>query len=73
MLTHSRLDAGLAQAQAPTPYKDSTSGIEFGTWTPGTGFTFGLALPDDALTKDANEYIGLLVGSCPPPVWKGPS
>lgn len=66
MLTRSRPDAGLAQAQAPTPYTDPATGIEFGTWTPGTGFTFGLALPNDALTTDADEYIGLLVGFRPP-------
>lgn len=54
-------------------YKDEKSGIEFGTWAytadasseddPGFGaYTFGMALPEDALTKDANEYIGILVG-----------
>jgi hypothetical protein len=28
-------------------------------------FTFGMTLPADALTKDATEYIGFLVGSSP--------
>lgn len=45
-------------------YTDSTTGINLKTWTAtdGGAFTFGLALPSDALTKDATEYIGLLVG-----------
>lgn len=48
-------------------YTDQTSGIKFKTWTQGTEateaspFTFGLALPGDALTKNANEYLGILV------------
>ena len=52
-------------------YKDSKSGISFSTWstTPSddpdssaqVDFTWGLALPDGALKKDANEYIGYLV------------
>lgn len=55
-------------------YTDETTGIKFGTWgflpnasdpnsIPATeAFTFGMALPGDALDKDASEYIGLLVG-----------
>ncbi|KAI1418705.1 hypothetical protein F5Y13DRAFT_196459 [Hypoxylon sp. FL1857] len=46
-------------AQEATPYTDPDTGIEFGTWAQG-GQTFGLALPEDALTKDATEYIGIL-------------
>nr|ADT70776.1 cellobiose dehydrogenase [Hypoxylon haematostroma] len=46
-------------AQEPTPYKDPETGIEFGTWVQGDQ-TIGLTLPEDALTKDANEYIGYL-------------
>ncbi|KAI1402017.1 hypothetical protein F4819DRAFT_496243 [Hypoxylon fuscum] len=46
-------------AQAPVPYTDLETGIEFGTWTQ-SGMTYGLALPEDALTKDATEYIGIL-------------
>lgn len=45
-------------------YTDPDTGIEFKTWsTSGNAapFTFGLALPGDALTNDATEYIGLLV------------
>jgi cellobiose dehydrogenase (acceptor) len=46
-------------------YTDAETGIKLKTWTAtdGAPFTFGLALPSDALTKDATEYIGLLVGS----------
>ena len=44
-------------------YSDAETGIKFTTWeaTSGAAFTFGMALPADALTKDATEYIGLLV------------
>jgi cellobiose dehydrogenase (acceptor) len=43
-------------------YTDSETGIALKTWTAtsGSAFTFGMALPADALTKDATEYIGLL-------------
>ncbi|KAL2162456.1 hypothetical protein VTH06DRAFT_7369 [Thermothelomyces fergusii] len=43
-------------------YTHEATGITFKTWTPSDGstFTFGLALPGDALTNDATEYIGLL-------------
>jgi len=43
-------------------YTDSETGIALKTWTAtdGAPYTFGLALPSDALTKDATEYIGLL-------------
>ncbi|KAI1485643.1 cellobiose dehydrogenase [Biscogniauxia mediterranea] len=46
-------------AQAPVAYTDPDTNIEFGTWEQGD-LTFGLALPGDALTNDATEYIGLL-------------
>lgn len=56
-------------------YTDPETGIVFNTWsaTDGPiqgegygsvslgGFTFGMALPSDALTVDANEFIGYLV------------
>ena len=51
-------------------YTDAATGIKFTTWgtPPATDpavtvapFTFGLALPGDALTKAADEYIGVLV------------
>ncbi|OTB09082.1 carbohydrate-binding module family 1 protein [Hypoxylon sp. CI-4A] len=46
-------------AQEATPYTDPDTGIEFGTW-PSTSQTFGFTLPEDALTTDATEYIGIL-------------
>ncbi|EAQ84608.1 hypothetical protein CHGG_08622 [Chaetomium globosum CBS 148.51] len=50
-----------AQMTAGT-YTDEKTGITFNTWeaTSGAAFTFGMALPADALTTDATEYIGLL-------------
>jgi len=48
-------------------YTDSDTGIKFTTWTEepdevGNGaYSFGIALPEDAATKNATEYIGLLV------------
>ncbi|KAI8963724.1 hypothetical protein F5Y11DRAFT_135832 [Daldinia sp. FL1419] len=50
---------GTTLAQDPVKYTDPDTGIEFGTWVQGDQ-TFGLALPEDALTNDANEYIGIL-------------
>ncbi|KAF3058966.1 Cellobiose dehydrogenase [Daldinia childiae] len=62
----------LGQASAPTLYKDSKTGIAFDTWTvpdkaDGSGgvsawggLTFGVALPENALTVDATEFIGYL-------------
>ncbi|KAL1840629.1 hypothetical protein VTJ49DRAFT_280 [Mycothermus thermophilus] len=42
-------------------YTHQDTGITFKTWSgPGSQFTFGIALPPDALTKDATEYIGLI-------------
>ncbi|KAH9900088.1 cellobiose dehydrogenase [Xylariomycetidae sp. FL2044] len=46
-------------AQEAVPYTDPDTGIEFGTWTQGA-MTIGLSLPEDAMTTDATEYIGLL-------------
>lgn len=47
-------------------YTDPDTGITFDTWTVSEtlskgGFTFGIALPSDALTTDASEFIGYLV------------
>ncbi|KAK0701518.1 hypothetical protein B0T21DRAFT_300280 [Apiosordaria backusii] len=59
------LQHGVAQ-MADGTYTDQASGIKFKTWTQGaeateaSPFTFGLALPSDALTKNANEYLGIL-------------
>nr|ADT70775.1 cellobiose dehydrogenase [Hypoxylon haematostroma] len=56
----------------PTPYTDSETGITFATWSvpdraeggnglaPWGGLTFGVALPENALTTDATELIGYL-------------
>ncbi|KAL8416041.1 hypothetical protein RB596_006557 [Gaeumannomyces avenae] len=51
-------------AQTPT-FTTHESGVRFGTWaaqqSPNqAAFTFGMALPENALTTDATEYIGLL-------------
>ncbi|KAI1756363.1 cellobiose dehydrogenase [Xylaria castorea] len=46
-------------AQEPVSYTDPDTGIEFGTWPEGD-MTIGLALPGDALTTDATEYVGIL-------------
>ncbi|KAI0409006.1 fungal cellulose binding domain-containing protein [Xylaria palmicola] len=65
----------LGQSSTPTAWTDSKTGITFDTWVvpnkasgaSGTstwgGMTMGVALPEDALTKDANEFIGYLL--CP--------
>ncbi|KAL1897579.1 hypothetical protein Sste5346_003884 [Sporothrix stenoceras] len=50
---------------SPSTFVDAPTGINFSTWsTPGingTGaFSFGFVLPEDALQKDATEYIGRL-------------
>lgn len=62
----------LGQDSTPTVYTDSKTGIIFDTWNvPDTadgasgvsalgGLTFGVALPENALTVDANEFIGYL-------------
>lgn len=61
------LPSSLAQNNAPVTITDSASGIIFNTWglpsgsqTQG-GLTFGVALPSNALTTDATEFIGYLV------------
>ncbi|KAI1336375.1 fungal cellulose binding domain-containing protein [Xylariaceae sp. FL0016] len=60
------------QSSTPTVYTDTETGIIFDTWiVPDTaigatgtstwgGLTFGLALPEDALETDADEFIGFL-------------
>ncbi|EHA53095.1 hypothetical protein MCOR27_009274 [Pyricularia oryzae] len=73
------LQPSLAQGPLPQVYTDPETGIVFNTWsaTDGPiqgegygsvslgGFTFGMALPSDALTVDANEFIGYLECSTP--------
>ncbi|KKK27390.1 hypothetical protein ARAM_002277 [Aspergillus rambellii] len=59
------LQTCLAQSSPPTVYTDSDTGITFDTWTvaassSAAGLTFGMALPGDALTTDATEFIGYL-------------
>ncbi|KAL4742454.1 hypothetical protein BDV11DRAFT_180893 [Aspergillus similis] len=54
-----------AQSGDPTVYTDPDTGIVFDTWTveassSSAGFTFGVALPEDALDTDATEFIGYL-------------
>ncbi|KAI0888791.1 carbohydrate-binding module family 1 protein [Annulohypoxylon maeteangense] len=62
----------LCQNSTPTAYTDSATGITFDTWivpdkangaVSGSivgGYTFGVALPENALTTNANELIGYL-------------
>ncbi|KAL2755480.1 carbohydrate-binding module family 1 protein [Sodiomyces alcalophilus JCM 7366] len=58
-----------AMAQIATPWTHPDSGIVYNTWTTSSGMTFGMALPSDALTNDATEYIGYY--SCPTPQAEG--
>ncbi|KZL68600.1 fungal cellulose binding domain-containing protein, partial [Colletotrichum incanum] len=58
-------DGVAAQSPTPTIYTDPGTGIVFNTWSASTaqtagGMTYGFALPENALTTDANEYIGYL-------------
>ncbi|KAJ5185980.1 Cellobiose dehydrogenase cytochrome [Penicillium cf. griseofulvum] len=58
----------VAQSGTPMAYTDPDTGITFDTWTVSEtlskgGFTFGMALPSDALTTDATEFIGYLLCS----------
>ncbi|BCS19750.1 cellobiose dehydrogenase [Aspergillus puulaauensis] len=55
----------LAQTTTPEKYTDPDTGIIFDTWTVEktssvAGLTFGVALPEDALTTDATEFIGYI-------------
>nr|ADT70773.1 cellobiose dehydrogenase [Amesia atrobrunnea] len=61
------LPSALAQNNAAVTFTDPDTGIVFNSWglangAPQTqgGFTFGVALPSDALTTDATEFIGYL-------------
>lgn len=59
--------AGQGQDLTQGVYTDPDTGIKFTTWSEepdevGNGaFSFGIALPEDAATKNATEYIGMLV------------
>ncbi|KAL3467686.1 hypothetical protein BJX64DRAFT_273740 [Aspergillus heterothallicus] len=64
----------LAQSSTPAAYTDPDTGITFDTWTvaptsTAAGLTFGVALPEDALSSDASEFIGYL--TCGIPGWCG--
>jgi cellobiose dehydrogenase (acceptor) len=56
------------QSSTPSTLTDPQTGIVFNTWsastaqTPG-GLTFGFAMPSNALTTDATEFIGYLVSA----------
>lgn len=45
----------------PTSYTDEATGIKFDTWAANDNMTIGVSLPSDALDKNADEMIGLLV------------
>ncbi|ROW04606.1 hypothetical protein VPNG_07433 [Cytospora leucostoma] len=65
-----------AQSSTAVVYTDPDTGIVFDTWTVpqsstnGT-WTFGTALPSDALTTDATEFIGYLQCASPDPTVQG--
>lgn len=42
-------------------YTDPLTNITFPTWSDGEGYTFGMIVPDTALTTDEYDYIGYLV------------
>ncbi|KAI2628345.1 fungal cellulose binding domain-containing protein [Xylaria nigripes] len=77
LLLTAGLNIQLCSGQSPTPtvYTDPDTGITFDTWiVPDTatgptgistwgGMTIGFALPEDALTTDATEFIGYFL--CP--------
>lgn len=65
-----------AQSATAVVYTEPNTGIVFDTWTVpqsstnGT-WTFGAALPEDALTTDATEFIGYLQCASPDPTIQG--
>ncbi|KAI9371138.1 hypothetical protein BJX61DRAFT_548470 [Aspergillus egyptiacus] len=65
LVAFSFLHPAYSQSNPPVPYTDPETGIVFSTWTvPSSsstaGLTFGVALPQDALTVDATEFLGFL-------------
>jgi cellobiose dehydrogenase (acceptor) len=59
-----------AQGGVPVPYTDPDTGIQMGTWTTAqNSMKMGFTFPSNALSVDANEYIGLL--ECASPNGKG--
>jgi cellobiose dehydrogenase (acceptor) len=51
----------MTQSGAATIYKDLSTGIIFDTWSTSSGMTLGLAIPQNGLSTDATEFIGILV------------
>ncbi|KAI3546703.1 fungal cellulose binding domain-containing protein [Colletotrichum abscissum] len=65
LATTSLLDGAAAQSPTPVVLTDSKTGIIFDTWSATSaqtagGMTYGFALPQNALTTDANEFVGYL-------------
>ncbi|KAJ4396268.1 hypothetical protein N0V93_000487 [Gnomoniopsis smithogilvyi] len=56
-------------AQDPVLYTDPLTNITFPTWSDGEGYTFGMIVPETALTTDTYDYIGYL--SCTTPAGAG--
>jgi cellobiose dehydrogenase (acceptor) len=61
------LPSALAQNNVPDTFTDADSGIIFNSWSIANGgaqtqggFKFGVALPEDALSTDASEFLGYL-------------
>ncbi|KAK4106178.1 carbohydrate-binding module family 1 protein [Parathielavia hyrcaniae] len=61
------LPSALGQNNEPITFTDAETGIVFNSWTVPAesgqtqgAFTFGMALPSNALTTDATEFIGYL-------------
>lgn len=48
-------------------YTEPTTNITFPTWTDGKGYTFGMIVPESALTTDEKDYIGYIVRPTLPP------
>lgn len=42
-------------------YTEPLTNITFPTWSDGEGYTFGMIVPDTALTTNEYDYIGYLV------------
>ncbi|KAK4661395.1 uncharacterized protein QC763_702650 [Podospora pseudopauciseta] len=62
------LPSAFGQNNVPNTFTDAETGIVFNSWgipngSPQSqgGWTFGMALPSDALSTDATEFIGYLV------------
>lgn len=49
-------------------YTEPTTNITFPTWSDGKGYTFGMIVPESALTTDESDYIGYIVSPTPRPL-----